>query len=179
MKRLMICAISLMIIFSFVGISFAADNPGVTLTKDKLAYMLVNLLGIKMPDNIGTLSEKEAFEIMANALASKGINSLLKADPVSEVAYCDLVEILYVVLKRTEPLDTNGKMQYLVKNGYMSMKDCAAKVTVEEAAEILKNPAFTGLIAEAYSEPEGSNPNGAAGGIGAPNVVADEPASQI
>lgn len=171
MKKLLISVFSLIVILAVANFAFAAD-----LTNAQLASMIVSLIGIELPPGTENLSAQESFEVMANALATRGINAFVGADKDAAVTYGQFADIIYVMVGGTDTtLDTAGKIQYLVDNGYMGVVDPGTLVLSEDAVRIFDNPVFIGVVADTYSPPAGADfaPMG-----DAPGVVPENPASQ-
>jgi len=173
MKHLIIfiCVFTLSILF--FGTAYCAEAE--LLTKSKLAELLVSTTGIKIEADLATMTDAQAYEARVNALAARGVNQLVGKNGNEDVTYAEFVDILFSLLNNPAELDTQEKLQYLVDNGYMPLKDLSAKVTVQEAIEIL-NPKFAGIVADAYRE----TATGAPEDISlTAEAIQEEPASEI
>lgn len=157
------------------GSAYAADND--VLTKGKLADILIKMLNVKLPKGTDALSEGEAYEVTANALAVNGVVNFIDTVPGDKITYGEIVDILYALIGGKDVLDINAKIKYLVERKLVPLKETGYLITLADAKDVLNNPAFTALVAEAYQP--AAPAEGAARGFGAPGVTRESPASQI
>jgi len=176
-KKVSICVLALALIF---GANAFADQDN-AMTNADFAYMLLGAIGAQLPQGIEDLNEAEAFEVMTNVLAANGIDTLAGADPAEPVSYGEMADVLYAVLGGGDLQGQDAKIDYLVSRGYMAKKNADEVVVLADAGDIMNNPDFAGLIAEAYSEPETGEDaaSRAAGLVGIPGSTPEESASRI
>lgn len=177
MKRIYALSIISLIIIGMSLTAFSVDDNNAILTNDKLAYMLIGVLGLQMPGGSENLTADEAYEVMANILSNAGVDQFLTSDAANEVTCGEMADIVYVLLKQTDFQDTESRIVYLVNNNFMQACNVDEKLTIGQANAILSNPAFAKVVAEAYSEPIGEER--VTDIPGAPEAIEDQPASEI
>ncbi|HOX54774.1 MAG: hypothetical protein PHI86_04835 [Candidatus Omnitrophica bacterium] len=161
-------AVLLASILVFVGSSLcqAAD-----MTKGELASILVNKLGITMPNNTDNLSDSEIYAIQSKLLAERGITLFSKAGSNWKVFSCDLANVLYDALVGPNQVSIQAKFDYLTDKGYMAANpDYKCEImNADDVLSILNIPELSSAIAQAYSAPNvfgttGAGPGEVAGG---------------
>ena len=184
-KIIMVVCVSVFL-FALVAHNSFADESA--LTNVEFAELLVSTMGIELPEGTEDLSDAEYFDVIANILASRGIENFVGADPQNTITFGEMVNILYVMVGGTEELDSAGKIAYLVESGVVvDYGSPDATISLVQAQDILNNPAFADLVVEAYRPPAGVGPSGTVGAIAAtpeepegdavPGVVQETPAS--
>jgi hypothetical protein len=123
-KTLILLVMSLFIIMvGAVEFSYAASGK---LTRLELAECLCKRQGIALPAE--SLSKDAYYNALANALAEKGIKMFLNSKPTDVLTCAEAVDTLYTIAGGTENLDTAAKINFLVKNGYLSTAADPTKV---------------------------------------------------
>jgi len=170
---LFLCILSMI---AFVG--NPAEALGDTITNAEFAQILVNIIGVPVPAGTENLSDEEHFEVLSNILATAGINSftgLNGSDPIS----CEImVAALYQAMGGPDDATYDEKIAYLSQSGF-DVPACfgaGGNANRSMVIAILNNPAFSNLVAEAYSPPD---TGAGGGGVGAPGVVSEGPATTI
>ena len=174
MKKLLFTAF-LALMIGISSLTFAADSTPIR--NDDFAGLLLNAMDVEIPAGTQNLDRKEAFEVMVNILAEKGINPFDTIDPAGHISYAKLAEALYAIVGSELDLDATGKIQFLVEEGFMGDVEPSALVSFEMAIEILNNPRIAALVPEPYTEPERTVRSGP--GAPAPNITPENPASKI
>lgn len=115
-KTLILIVLSLFIaMVGIVELSYAASGK---LTRVELGECLCKRQGINLPSE--KLSKDAYFSAIANALATKGITMFLNSKPTDVLTCAQAVDMLYKIAGGKENLDTTAKINFLVKNGYLS-----------------------------------------------------------
>ena len=163
-KTLILLGLSLSIVMAgIVGFSYAAGGK---LTKMELAECLCKRQGINLPAE--NLSKDAYFNALANALATKGIKAFLNSKPNDSLTCAEVVDMLYNIAGGKAGLDTTAKIDFLVKNGYLSTAADPSKMA-STCEQILCQPP----AAEPYGPPPEPPVR-----TEAPEVTPDNPADQ-
>lgn len=174
MKKIWILSVAALLVglLGFATNGFSEDKP-VNMTNLQLSQLLVQKLSIELPAGSDKLAPAKYYTVLANALATKGITRFLSAKPEDFFSCADFADILYAVAGGKGKLDTKGKYDYLVKNGYMSVcpTNFNEQVTIQFANAIFNNAKLSGLIAETYTAPANPAANDRNPGANAPGVA--------
>ena len=176
--KLVIFAVMFMFLFTCVQFTYAADSQ--MTTKSKLAEILVDILGIEMPEGIAGVSDAELFEIQANLLSERGMTLFFDAAPDEGVTRGELAEILYRSLPESPEATIGEKIAYLSDLEYLQGGSPADFLTLDETILALNIPTLYAAVAEAYTPP------GFGGGIAERNAAPnqenpdpEDPASRV
>lgn len=166
-----------------IKLSYAADDSAIT--NLQFAQFLVQKLNITLPPGADKLPQDQYYKAMADALAAKGINFFVNASPTGKVSSSSLVDVLYAIVGGKENLDSAGKLNYLVSNGFLAALPAGTqgKITMDYLQDVFNNPNLTTIIAETYTPPAGGPPAGEPGEDAPPetleNPADNPPASPI
>lgn len=154
------------------GVCFA---EGDAMTHLQFAQLVANKAGVTLPAGSEQLSEADLYTALANALAEKGIANFQGKNAGDPVNFSFVIEVVYIMVGGTEALDLNGKVDYLVTNGFLvnAPGDLNAEAGVPEVQAIFDNPAVSGLIAETYTPPAGPGAPAGIPGAGAPGTAGE------
>ncbi len=177
MRRFIIGFFILTFLIGLFTVAHAEETP--LLDNSTLAFILLQTMKIDLGTDLARLDKAEGYEVMSNALASKGINEFIGKEPGATLDYMQLAVVLYAVLKRTEFQDDASKLKFFYEDGIFPQVPSGNLVTIASATEILNNPIFSEAVAEAYSDTFDEGPADVGGDIPAPAVIRDEPATQI
>ncbi|MDD5165855.1 MAG: hypothetical protein PHQ57_00490 [Candidatus Omnitrophica bacterium] len=147
---------------ALMELSYAQETS--KLTRIELAECLCKRQGINLPPE--NLSKDDYYNAIANALAAKGVNIFQNSKPSDAITCAQAVDMLYDIAGGKENLDTAAKIDFLVKNGYLSTAADPAKVA-STCEQILCQPPVEPFTAA--PEPLRTQ---------APNVTQENPASQ-
>ncbi len=149
------------------------------MTNAEFASAVVMALGIEMPEGTENLSDAELFEVQANLLAERGIDSFIDSKPNKTVTKSDLCNLLQVlneaVVNSTNPSSARSSASdlfydpvsgyvktppaevadYVVQFGCDIQEGLDQPVDAKEVIAALSDPRFSLLVAEAYSDPRG------------------------
>jgi hypothetical protein len=157
-----------------VSLNQAAEGQE-TMSHAQFASILVQTLGIEMPEGSDQLSDAEFFEVQANMLAERGVTLFADGRPDELVTRCDLGDVLYDALVGPNEASIEEKLGYLMQNNYIG-SDSGYSCVIMPAADIvdtLNVPELSAAVAEAYSPVmPGLGLLGAEGGI---NTIAPAP----
>ncbi len=117
MKKTLILLVASLFIIMVGAVEFSYAAKG-KLTKVELAECLCKRQGIGLPSE--SLSKEAYYNSLANALATKGIKMFQNSKPTDSLTCAQAVDTLYTIAGGTENLDTAAKINFLVKNGYLS-----------------------------------------------------------
>jgi hypothetical protein len=180
MKKMALVSVVVLLIglLGFATNGFTKDKSG-NMTNQQLAQILAEKMNITLPPG-------SDYNALANALASHGINDFLNTKPGDFISCAEFADALYSLVGGKGQLDTKGKLDYLVNNGYMSTcpADLNGQVSDQFVKDIFKNPKLSGLVGETYTNPPGpagndNHPGSDAPGIGHENVHHQNQASPI
>ena len=138
------------LVFSGSFLCQAADKP---MSNAQFASILVDILGIEMPADADSLSDAELFEIQANMLAERGITLFADAKPDAFVAMSGLANVLYDALIGPNNTSIEGKIDYLIKSGYIKQGKGSDLMLPNEVITTLNIPELSKAVAEGYSSP--------------------------
>ncbi|MFA5410663.1 MAG: hypothetical protein WC321_02220 [Candidatus Omnitrophota bacterium] len=142
---ILILLISFVIMAGIVEFSYAAAGK---LTRLELAECLSRRQGISLPSE--KLSKDAYYNSLANALATKGITIFLNSKPNEPLTCAQAIDLLYGVAGGgKENLGTTAKIDFLVRNGYLSTAADPAKMA-STCEQILCQPP----VAEPYAPAE-------------------------
>lgn len=160
--------------FGMIRLAYAAGDTGVT--NLQFAQLLIQKLNITLPPGSDTLPQDQYYKAMADALAGKGINFFVNTSPTDNVSNDRFADVLYTIVGGKENLDTTGKLNYLVNNGFLATLPAStgSNITMDYLNNVFNNPKLSTVIAETYTNPPGGPPAGEPGG-GAPGETNENP----
>ena len=121
-------------------------------TNAQFADILIEVLGITMPEGTDLLSDTEYYEVQANLLSERGITLFLDRDPNSEVTKGDLSDVLYAaLLGETGDVPQQEMLDELEAMGYLPGGDISDIIMLEDIIAALNLPALSQAVIEAYS----------------------------
>jgi hypothetical protein len=178
MRRSSVMALATVImVFLVVGLAFA--GPGEIMTNAEFVEILLDLLELPMPPEVGDLSVGELFTIQAELLAKRGINQFLGLRPYAPVVRSTVCSVLSEAVAQSEVLPvegavTRGSLSNVFGEtlfgysalggedfaGYLEGLGCGDPEAAEDAMVFdeviaaLNIPALSARVEEAYSAPE-------------------------
>ena len=157
-----ICAILVIsLLFTLSMAVFTSSAYAKTLQNSEFAELLIGTLGIELPAGSEDLGKAEYFEVMVNVLAVNGIDDLVGINANTPVSPAKFTEILYKIAGGTVGASPEEMLTFLVTNYQMPSYGLKNVITFAQATEIMNNPAFAPLLAEAYSAAEALERGGA------------------
>ena len=117
MKKTLIVLVASAFIIMLGALDFSYAAMG-KLTRTELAECLCKRQGIKLPAE--NLAKDAYFNALANSLAEKGITMFLNSNPTDVLTCAQAVDTLYTIAGGTGNVDAAAKINFLVKNGYLS-----------------------------------------------------------
>jgi hypothetical protein len=160
------------VVTGLIMFSFAQENAG--LTRSEVARALVDQMCIEIiPDPAG-LPEGESYEVLSNALASRGVNNFLDTDSDAPFTVGEMEEIYNGVAAPEGMEFTDARVKCPAELVDIFAKGADAKLNQGGFKKVLNCFPDCDPTAEAYIVP-------AAPGFipGGPQVPEDEPASEI
>jgi hypothetical protein len=136
-----------------LSFSYAADDTGVT--NLQFAQFLTQQLNITLPEGSDKLPQDQYYKAMADALAGKGVTYFQESALANIVTNGTMGDVLYQVAGGKDTLDSAGKLNYLVSNGFLTEApaDPNANVTMESLTGTFSSPNLTKVIAETFTNP--------------------------
>lgn len=175
MKRLFVLLLAAFIVLPVSNCFSAQEQP---LTNLDFAEFLVQQLGIDVPAGAKTASKEGQYSTLVNALAAAGITYFQNTHYNSQISFANVVEVVYNVVGGKEGLNIAQKEEFLTRNGFLTQSmGGGSTVTISQLRNIFSVPALSGLIAEAYAEPEAGEVT--MPGDNAPGAAAELPSSTI
>ena len=160
MKKL-ISIVAVSALLTFVATVFPSFAQAGTATNAEIAELLVKVLGIELPAGTEDLPVNEYYEVAANILAVNGINNFVGAVPDAAVSSTEFITLLYTIVGGPGGANTDEMLKVLTDSYQMPAYDPNAALTFAKAADVLNNPQFATLVAEAYSAAEALERGGA------------------
>ena len=137
---------------------FHAHADDARMTNLEFAELLVKSIGFEIPAGSEELPDGEYFEVLSGILAANGISGFETVSPEAPFTYGLMVEILYGIIGTEDWVSHDRKRAYLLEQGFLPSFPSEYVVEKPLAVDVLNNPAFAALTAEAYREPLGGDP---------------------
>ena len=109
-----------LLVFIFVvSFTFSVQAEEGTLTKGKLAELIIENTDLELPAGTKDLSDDEYYEVLFNILASSGMTMFAGAKSDEMVSYDEFLPTLYLLSGGDANATPKEKMGYLAEHGYI------------------------------------------------------------
>ena len=174
MRKKMMFLVSVVVVFTAAVITFSSANGDDPLTRNDVARAIVDQICLDIIPDVSVFPAGEQYEVLANALASRGIEDFVGTNPDELFTVGEMEDIYYILTAGIEidPADPRANCPVELIPVFAVAPE--SELTLDNFQKILNCFPDCDPEAEAYSAPEppGFVPEG-------PDIIPEEPASEI
>ena len=149
-RRIFSLVMLLVLTLTFSVCNVYAEDTNKVITNKEFAEILVNMMGIELPADVNELSEEEYFEVLANALASRGLTNFVGAKHDEALSSDDFIDIAFKMVGGEGDLTLEEKILLIAQKLPGIEYDLNSQPTLYGVTNFLNNPVFAPLVVEAY-----------------------------